>query len=322
MRSMITVAAAVTMWSVAAAQTSDPGLACNVRAADRSVEVSESGRPVLRYHHGVTQVPDGVDPAFERGDYVSALYGLDGALLTDDFPADHVHHRGVNWSWATVVWNGEMRDMFAVRNPFEGDPVIGGLWQRPDGPTRCAVEPGRACIDADSLWMWDDETPIVAESVRIAIGAETEDRRNIDFTITLTPLEDGVELAGRLEAGYSGFNLRMAPAPGQRICLHTDPPDASPRRAYGNYTAQFAGDETRSGAAVLQHPDNPRYPSEWREYPPLNFFQPAYPGGELIPMPQGETITLRYRIVVHRGELTDAELAALWDAYAAEAERN
>ena len=38
-------------------------------------------------------VPAGTAPELARGDYVSALYGLDGELLTDDYPKDHPHHR-------------------------------------------------------------------------------------------------------------------------------------------------------------------------------------------------------------------------------------
>ena len=71
----------------------------------------------------------------------------------------------------------------------------------------------------------------------------------------------------------------------------------------------------RSGLAILQHQDNPGHPHPWREYARLNFFQPIYPGGELIPMPQGKTITLRYRLWIHAGDVTNKHLAGAWDAY-------
>jgi len=272
------------------------------------VDVSEDGAPVLRYHHGVTKVPDDVDAVFERGDYVSALYGLNGELLTEDFPRDHVHHRGVNWSWATIQWNGETRDMFGIRTPYTG-PIIGGLWARPVKMIRAE----NGVIEAESVWKWDDKKEIVRERVVITVQKRTDKGRTVDFEITLTPLVEGIEFCGRLEAGYSGFNVRMAPGEGQRIDLHVDEPDAAPRRAWADYSAEFPGGNGRSGLAILQHPDNPGYPNAWREYPELNFFQPLYPGGELIPMPQGKTIVLRYRLWIHSGNVTSQELAEAWD---------
>lgn len=284
------------------------------------VDASENGVPILRYNHGVTPVPNGVDKAFERGDYVSALYGLNGELLTEDFPADHVHHRAINWSWATVKWNNETRDMFAVRNPYEG-PVTGGLWARPVRMVHAAsgASPGGGpefgAIIAESEWRWDDKTAIVLERLQIIVYPKTDTGRLIDFRIELEPLVDGLEFCGRLDAGYSGFNIRMAVGENRTIAFHTDPPDANPRMAWADYTAAFNGGHGTSGVALLQHKDNPMYPQEWREYPDLNFFQPIYPGGQLVPMTKGLGITLRYRLWIHPGALSEEDLANAWSTY-------
>jgi hypothetical protein len=185
------------------------------------IRVSEDGVLVLVFSHGTTAVPAGIGPEFARGDYVSALYGLDGELLTEDYPKDHPHHRAVNWSWATIQWNGESRDLFAVR----------GIWARPEGEAKCDTTGGATVISATSLWKWDDKTPVVRETVTIRVLPKAENGRAIDFDITLQSLVDGLEFCGRLEAAYSGFNVRMAPAAAQKILFHTDPPEAGPRRA-------------------------------------------------------------------------------------------
>ncbi|MDQ1257827.1 MAG: hypothetical protein QG656_2433, partial [Candidatus Hydrogenedentes bacterium] len=260
--------------------------------------------PVLRYCHETTPVPAGIGPEFARGDYVHPLYGLDGEVLTEDYPADHPHHRAVNWSWATIQWRGETRDLFAVR----------GIYARPVS-LRADTTGGKASIDAESVWKWDDKEEVVREKVLIETYLRDDKGRIVDFTIQLTPVVEGIEFCGRLEAGYSGFNVRMAPGEGQRISLYNDPVDALPCRSFGDYSAQFPGGKGRSGLAILQCSANPKYPSEWREYPQLNFFQPAFPGGALIPMPKGETITLKYRLWVHADGVDDVDLAAQWDAY-------
>lgn len=273
------------------------------------VDFLEAGRPFLRFNHGPTQVPAGIDPKYRRGNYVSALWGPHGELLTEDYPADHPHHRAVNWSWATIQWREETRDLFA----------ISGIWARPSRFAHASGGPEAGVIEAESRWMWDDKEPVVRERVIMRAHRATDDGRYIDFEIQLTALVDDLQFAGRLEAGYSGFNIRMAPGRDQQIRLHNAdtnaPGDATPQCSWGDYSAVFDGMEGPSGIAIFQHVNNPAYPSEWLQYPPLNFFQPAYPGGRLIPMPKGETITLRYRLWIHEGVPTEDQLAKRWAVY-------
>ncbi len=293
--------------NVSAAAAADtvraPALQCLER--DGCVDVSEGGIPVLRYNHGATAVPQGIGSEFARGDYVSALYGMKGELLTGDYPKDHPHHRAVNWSWATIQWKGGMRDLFAVS----------GIWARPVGKPRVEKANELVSISADSEWKWDDKTPVVAESVSIRAYPRTGEGRAIDFDISLTALVDGLEFCGRLDAGYSGFNIRMAPAPRQEILFHADPVEAQPRRAWADYSAEFNGGGGRSGLAIFQSMGDPMYPQEWRKYSELNFFQPLYPGGKLIPMAKKRPVFLRYRLWIHPGGADEKALSGQWDKY-------
>jgi hypothetical protein len=45
---------------------------------------------------------------YERLHYIHPLWAPDGAALTEDFPADHLHHRGVFWAWHQV-WIGDKK---------------------------------------------------------------------------------------------------------------------------------------------------------------------------------------------------------------------
>ena len=36
---------------------------------------------------------------YTRSNYIHPLYALDGEVLTEDFPEDHPHHRGIFWAW-------------------------------------------------------------------------------------------------------------------------------------------------------------------------------------------------------------------------------
>ncbi|MBM4085095.1 MAG: hypothetical protein FJ272_09930, partial [Planctomycetes bacterium] len=268
-------------------------------------EVSQADKPVLRYHHGSTTPPEGIDKKLARGDYVSALYGPDGETLTDDYPKDHPHHRGVNWSWATVRWQGQDRDPFAVR----------GIWARPVRLVRAVSGTVFAIIEAESEWRWDDKEPVVHEQVVIRAFRGAAQGRCVDFEVRLRALVEGLQFCGRLNNGYSGFNLRMVPADGQQIVFHADPADAAVRRSWADYSASFRGGKGRAGVAILQHETNPLYAQEWRKYENLNFFQPVYPGGAPIPMPKDRFVVLRYRLWIHPGAATADALSDAWWAY-------
>ena len=60
--------------------------------------VSEGEVPVLAYNYG-DQLAEGIDENRTRSCYVHPLFGLDGEILSDDFPRDHLHHRGVSMMW-------------------------------------------------------------------------------------------------------------------------------------------------------------------------------------------------------------------------------
>ena len=77
---------------------------------DKSLGLWEGERPVLVFNHGDIQPPEGVK-APPHSNYVHPLYGLDGEVLTDDFPADHVHHRGLHWAWPHVKVGDNPRDL-------------------------------------------------------------------------------------------------------------------------------------------------------------------------------------------------------------------
>ena len=76
---------------------------------DQGILVAEGDRPILFYQRA-TKSMDGKWP---RAGYIHPLYGLDGQTLTEDFPIDHRHHRGIFWAWHQV---------------WVGDKLIGDPW--------------------------------------------------------------------------------------------------------------------------------------------------------------------------------------------------
>jgi len=269
-------------------------------------DVRQGDRPVLRYNHGNVPVPEGVPAQYQRGDYISPLYGLSGEVLTDDYPRDHPHHRGIGWSWPVTRWGDEVRDIWAVR----------GVWSRPVKMRRTIAGPVVAVVEAENVWKWGDSDKIVREEVLIRAFRSGQGGRCVDVEVRLTALADNVAIGGRPHAGYGGFGLRAAAAEQQKITAHTDPQDAPVRRSWLDYSGVFAGGGGISGVTILEHPSGPGYPSELLQYPQINYVMPGFPGQREVALSKEKPLVLNHRLWIHGANADEDTLADVWRAYA------
>jgi len=277
------------------------------------VDLKERQQPVLRYNHGTVPVPEGTHPHFAagesyaRGDYISPLFGPDGEELTEDYPRDHPHHRGVWWSWPVTRWGEQVADIWAVR----------GVWSRPVALRRVEARLVLAVIRAENCWKFGkDETPIVREEVVIRAFRQTGRSRFVDVEVALTALVDGVAIGGRPKAGYGGFSLRAAPCKDRQITPHADPAGANPRRAWIDYSGVFPGGKGPAGVTLLEHVTNPDYPSDLHQYPGCNCVMPAFPGAREVALSKEKPLVLKHRLWIHPGGPEEAKLADVWASYA------
>jgi hypothetical protein len=279
-------------------------------------EIRDQGKPVLGYNYQTNLPGDRLGRisdenrkyARARGDYLHPLYGPDGEELTLDWPVDHPHHRGIYWAWPEVDVGGERGDLHALQRVFA----------RPTG--QCAGRSGAvfAEIEAENVWLWEDQWPIVRERVFIRAWRADSTGRCVDLEFRFTALRDDVMLARREARLYGGLNLRLAPVTDQRIDLYTDPAGAVPRRAWGVLSGRWAGSPGPASLAVLQHSANPDAPGDWIQYPELNWFQPTFPApGTRFALKPGEPLVLRYRLWIQRGRADASRLAQQWSDYAA-----
>jgi hypothetical protein len=246
--------------------------------------------------------------AVPRSDYIHPLYGLEGEMLTRDWPdGGHPHHRGIFWAWPEVEYGAKRGDLYALQRIFA----------RPTGKIELTSGPVFGRIVAENLWMWEDVKPIVHEYAVITVYRASSDKRVIDLTFKLDALEDSITLATRGTNSYGSFNLRMMTPDGQEISYFTDQPGSQPLRAWSDFNGIFKGAKSASGLMVLQHKENPEYPGAWVEYPGLGWVQPTFPSkGTRYPLPKDKSLILRYRLIVHSGGKPDADISSkLWDAF-------
>ena len=72
-----------------------------------ALELTENGKPIFVYNFGMT-LASGAPEAKCRSSYLHPVYAPNGVVITDDFPKDHWHHRGIFWAWRAVSFDGLM----------------------------------------------------------------------------------------------------------------------------------------------------------------------------------------------------------------------
>jgi Family of unknown function (DUF6807) len=319
---------------LADSDNSSSGLSAKYDTKLQCVDITEGDKPVLRYNHGMVPPPPEIVERFEkkrnppwyyaRGNYIHPLFGPDGEKLTDDYSLNHPHHRGIFWSWPVLRYKGEVRDIWAVR-VMKDQP--GGAWARPVAMRQICDGPVFAFIDAENVWKWGDEVPIVREEVLIRAFRSNDRCRFLDIEVRLTALADDVLIGGRPKAGYGGFTFRTLPEFDKRkIALHIDPPGTSPQKAWLHLTGNMPGSKGPIGVALMEHVTNaayPNYPSPkdsekvpFGQYPPWRAMTPAFPGDREVALSKDKPLVLKHRIWVHPGTVDDDILSQIWADYA------
>jgi len=276
-------------------------------SSDGSLALSEGNRPVLVYNYGIisqTNVP--ADRA--RSSYVHPLYGLDGEVLTDDFPKDHYHHRGLFWAWPHVRVGEQEFDLWLLK----------GIRHQFDRWLGREVGKGVAVLGVQNGWMVGAHK-VVDEQVWFRVWPATDNSRAIDLELMLTPLTEPLTLRGAEGKSYGGLTLRFAPRIGETIITTPAGRDTNDllitHLPWADLSAQFSGAAKPSGAAIFVSPSHPDFPPECmtRHYGVLCV---GWPGVTAQTFPPGQSIRCRYRLWIHRGTPDVAALQRIYDEYA------
>jgi hypothetical protein len=246
--------------------------------------------------------------ASPRSDYIHPLYGLNGEMLTNDWPdGAHPHHRGIFWAWPEVEYGVKRGDIYALQRVFA----------RPVGNIKCTGGAEFAEIEAENRWIWEEKKAIVREWATIRAYRASEGRRIIDLTIRMLALTDSITIATRFTNSYGGLNVRMATPQKQDISYYSDTAAVSPLRSWADFNGIFEGSQSTSGMTILQHKENPGYPGKWVEYPSLSWVQPTFPTPNTrYPLSKNKPLILRYRLVIHQGGKPDESvLTRQWNEF-------
>lgn len=187
------------------------------------------------------------------------------------------------------------------------------------------VNPGgdKAVIVDECIWKRPDADAPIKDKRTITIYSPSANLYVIDFDIEMEMLIDVVIK----KTNHSLFSARIAEdLTGKQGGVMTNSlGDKGEKDTFGKpaswmdcYGQRKTGYE---GIAILQHPSCMWYPSKWftRDYgfiSPTPMFWPE--NDQETSLKKGDTINLRYRVLVHGGTTETAGIADLFDAYCKE----
>ncbi|MEM9672886.1 MAG: DUF6807 family protein [Bacteroidota bacterium] len=254
------------------------------------------------------------DGKYARANYVHPLYGIDGTVLTEDFPDDHPHHRGIFWAWHQILI---------------GDKRLGDGWSCEDIEWEVYEVGGQQedrTLYTQTYWKspnWTnaqgEQAPFLSEKTSIKIHPANGNHRILDFEISLLALVPELKIGGSEDVkGYGGFSVRMKlPEDIQFTSTDGDVTARTEAVEVGSWmdmSGSLTVDSGKAGIVVIAHPDNPPPKDQWILRTKNSMQNPVYPGREPVVVSDKEPTVLRYRLIIYDGELSREEITDQYEA--------
>lgn len=300
---MIILLAGLTLMSLAL-KTDPSKIAFTEDSAAGTLTLSEGKVNILTYCFG-DQLKSGLDPKHTRSCYIHPLYSLGGQMLTDDFPADHLHHHGLFWTWPVVMTRGQDTQTW--------HPVTPSLRQHFVRWVKRKAEKNTAILAFENVWKLGGKEIVARETVILRVHPADNVSRAIDLELKIQAVGGPLELHGAPDQnkGYGGLCLRGAQM-FKGAELTTD--QGVLKKDSTNVPFRWADMSTeRLGVAIFVSPDHPDFPTTWlirNSY--AGILNASWPGLKATVLQPDNPVILRYRISIHRG---DAEAGRVRQAY-------
>lgn len=269
--------------------------------------------------------------------YFHPVRAASGVIVTRRYPMENIegelhnekHQRGLWFSHGDVngfdFWDNEASYTTPNRGFIVLDKVIG-----------MTSGPKTGTIEASFKWVDPNKKALIEETRKMVFYSQPE-LRTIDFDIKLRAIEKvtfkdskegtfGMRLASGLEAP-SKRSPALPKRTGVMVNSNGQEGEADCWGKRANWV-DISGDVEgeKLGVAIFDNPSNPGHPTYWhvRGYGlfAANIFgksafehNDAANGSRVLE--PGETMTFRYRVLVHPGDSRTANIAARYEEYAA-----
>jgi len=259
------------------------------------------------------------------------IIGPTGQEMTRSFPMvpegkpseklDHPHHRSLWFNHGDVNGN----DFWAIKPSVIKHKRF----------VKAEKEAQGLLLITENEWLDKDGAVLCTDLRTIRFGLHGESRL-IDFDVTVTAVADplvfvdtkegsfGIRVPGRLDD--DGSRKDKSRPGGTIVNAEGLKGDAAwgKRSAWVDYSGELDNGDV-VGIAILNHPSSFRYPTYWHVrtyglFAANPFGVHDFVKGEKVdtgslPMKKGDTFTLRYRVVFHKGTAENIDLPKMFEEY-------
>ncbi len=242
---------------------------------------------------------------------------------TSDEATDHVHHKSL-WLGHQIV-NGV--DFWLEPPSKQVDSEHGRVIDV--GDPEVSYDGGQAVLKCERRWIAPGGDLVCTDQTMYRFGA-SDDHRWIDYEIEFFPAGEPLTLGDAKDAllavrvpGTMSVDSKLGGTivndAGQR-----DDASWGQRAAWVDYSGPVEGETL--GIAMMSHPENDRARPRWhvrtyglfavnpfgeKEFPPID----GYKQGP-VTVPLGDSLRLRYRVLLHRGDSEEGDVAHQFTVFA------
>ena len=250
------------------------------------------GKPRLFYQKDVISL----DGEYPRANYLHPVFDTKGEIVTEDFPDDHLHHRGIFWTWHQL-WVNDLRI---------GDPWISDGVEWVVKKVHTDIHPNNsATIAVKVIWKANkvSKKKIIEENTTITYQPIGNQSYKITFDITLKPLVSGVRIGGSEDAkGYGGFSPRLKLS--ETVGFYDENGEVTPNNlpvSAGDWINITSKEPNDPGVVIMGEPDKlPSYQG-WILRKRNSMQNMAFPGKEPLLLNKKEPLHFRNQLLVHQG---------------------
>lgn len=278
----------------------------SMEKSDDGILIKEGSSKILFYQTEVKSK----DGLYGRNNYIHPVWGIDGNVLTEDFPDDHLHHRGIFWTWHQIY----------IDEKRIGDPwMIEDFIQEVSKADFILSAEEQGILKTEvywksPLWMKDGEMkPYIKENTKITIHKQEKNVRRLDFEIKLLALEEGLVIGGSEDAkAYGGFSVRLKLP--DDVSFEGENGIVTPQTLavkegnYINISGSMSKNDEKGGVVMLSHSNNPGQPQLWILRNKSSMQNAVYPGKELASLSVNKALVLRYSLLIYKGSLSQKQI--------------
>lgn len=288
---------------------------------DGGLTLIDAGQP--RFHYQVT--PKSRDGQYRRANYLHPVWSPTGAVITEDFPEDHPHHRGIFWTWHQV-WKDSVR----LADPWLCEGI---RWEVYD-VQRDSLSQWPQLVANVRWWQVDslgnDLRPMLEEQVTIQYQSLSAQTYQLDITVVLEALFPLALGGSEDEKGYGGFSARWytekalnffsAAEGGKNEILPENTPVAQDQGWIEMHIASAEAETSATTVVMMADTSNLPQWQGWILRSTGSMQNPAFPGASPIQLQPGEPLPFRNRLLISQAPLPLSDIEASWQAFLAQAD--